>query len=322
MNDVERGAESRDLDREAKWVENWWSWDFSWRGRSERAYLVSHRVEVPASFPDGTAAKGPTKIVSLKDYWRWSLGLPGKERLLTDEELLAAGLLIEVGGEWFHLFHAPDIHTKRDTDGEAIRILQEIIRARLERMLPRPGADEHRPRVRQAAVPLTGGWLPGSLMRLGGTSSDLGLDFCRLFDVDLTGETVGRLRCCWCLLSGDARFARAAILGEANFEGAVFSGTPDFFETTFTGKVFWSKASFAEGVNFRRATFGAEVDFYGVTFQAFASFEQASFGSHAHFEHATFSGGASFDQALFRGILNFQSAQFLKEVSLLIAVEN
>ena len=300
--------------RESRWLEAWQSWDFSWHGRGDLAYLQASRVQVPASFPDGTVADGLTKTVSLKDYWRWSLGLPGKKRLLSDEELIKAGLLVQVGGEWFHLVHAPDIHLKTGATGEALPILQKIIEARVNLPLPRSWRDQRKAST-SFAIPFTGAWLPGSIVRLAARYSDLQLDFCRLFDFDLADAVIGKLRCSGCMFSGHANFSRALILDEANFECAVFMGMSDFFETTFSKKVLAESAAFMGAVTFRDTKFNATVDFCGVKFDAFVDFKQVIFSGSCDFERAVFAKGASFHEPVFYGLFSFWDTNFLGEVT-------
>tara|TARA_R110000751_G_scaffold80214_15_gene161905 strand:- start:21174 stop:21464 length:291 start_codon:yes stop_codon:yes gene_type:complete len=66
-------------DKEAAWLEMWRERDFTWTGRTKNAALQSEMVQVPAFFPNDMDRDGDFKNVSLKDYWRWSIGLPGDE---------------------------------------------------------------------------------------------------------------------------------------------------------------------------------------------------------------------------------------------------
>ena len=113
----------------ALWLELWEACDFSWDGladagweRGDDAIFAQHlkRWRAPADFPGPGKLHGTGetawKEASLQDYWRWSIGAPGWEhvpaedyRLLTDEELKQAGLLVERDGVWFHALHVPDV---------------------------------------------------------------------------------------------------------------------------------------------------------------------------------------------------------------------
>ena len=110
----------------ADWEAEWAANDFSWEG------LKNHKWRAPAVFRVSGELSGEGdseyKESTLQDYWRWSLGVPGyenTERLLTDEELLAADLLQEVDGQLWHIIHL------KKTDAAAHPALAPAIMARL-----------------------------------------------------------------------------------------------------------------------------------------------------------------------------------------------
>jgi hypothetical protein len=330
--------------REAAWLELWHARDFTWQGRPEKAALQTEMVEVPASFPDGREAKGDFKTVSLKDYWRWSVGLPGEERLLTDEEMREAGLLVEVDGETYHLIHAPDMGLKVDEHGTPLQILKDIVAARGKRVPKDIGTDADGNPNFTRALQLRGGWLPGGLLRHAGSEGAIHMSDARVSDIDLRSMKVGPLNCLGSLFIGKATFEKANFSGEAIFGGATFSGeayfrsatfkgianfsstvfksATDFVTTTFEAESYFNASSFGE-VNFRHAVFQNRAAFRGAwlgnagfpwtKFQDVAAFDNASFGSGLNFFTTRFSGRAYFGRIDIQPDveqINFKSAAF------------
>jgi len=286
--------------REAAWLELWHARDFTWPGRSEKAALQTKVVEVPASFPDGREAEGEFKTVSLRDYWRWSIGLAGEERLLTDQDMRAAGLLVEVKGETYHLIHAPDMGLKVDEQGAPLQVLTDVIAARAERVPDDIGTDaEERPNFARA-LQLSGAWLPGPLLRHTGTE----LSDARISDINLGFLKLGPLNC-----------HKSLFTGEASFNGATFSGWARFYRATFSGEANFGGATFSGEANFGRATFSGGADFWSAIFSGEANFGRATFSGEADFASANFSGGADFASATFRYSLTFEDGTFESVVS-------
>ena len=307
--------------REAAWFQLWLARDFTWRGRSEKAALQTEMVEVPASFPDGREAEGEFKTVSLKDYWRWSVGLPGEERLLTDEEMRAAGLLVEVEGETYHLIHAPDMGLKADEHGKPLQILTDIVAARGKRVPKDIGIAANRKRNFGRALQLLGGWLPGRLPRHAVTETAMRMSGACVSDIDLSDLKVGHLTCFGSLFtgkanfvgatfSGGAGFSSATFSGEAHFKGATFSDWAAFESVTFRGGAYFGRATFSSKAKFLRAIFSGVGDFRGATYSGEANFNIATFSGEANFQGATFSGWAGFEQATFSGVADFEDATF------------
>jgi hypothetical protein len=288
-------GDAEPVHKEAIWLELWHARDFTWHGRSEKAMLQTEMVEVPASFPDGREAEGEFKTVSLKDYWRWSIGLPGEERLLTDEEMRAAGLLVEVEGETYHLIHAPDFSLKQDQEGAPLQVLKDIVSARGAKVPEDIVANNYVPKFAKA-LQLSGGWLPGLLVIYAGEKVATELSGAHISAINLGGLKLGHLKCVETLFSG-----------EANFGDALFRGDADF-----------DNATFVEGSNFTHASFGGEGDrtlsFTGVTFIQTADFSSAYFNCYTSFRRATFyQGEADFSEANFEKQCDFYETQFLNE---------
>ena len=305
-----RYDEASPENREAAWLELWHARDFTWQGRSEKAMLQTEMVEVPASFPDGREAEGEFKTVSLQDYWRWSIGLPGEERLLTDEEMREAGLLVEVEGETYHLIHAPDMGLKADEHGKPLKILTDVVSARGKRVQEDIGTDANgRPNFARE-LQLSGGWLPGSLLRHTGAETAIDMSGARVSDIDLCNMKVGHLNCFRSLFTGKADFDFATFSGAARFYSATFSGKANFYSATFSGEADFNSAAFSGAAFFRDATFSGEAEFYSATFSGKANFYSATFSGEASFNNAAFSGEAVFRGATFSGEAFFMGATF------------
>ncbi|MEL6318369.1 MAG: hypothetical protein AAFR16_12115, partial [Pseudomonadota bacterium] len=111
---------------DALWEAMWRAADFSWAGLAdagwERGTYEANEAQrlkrwrAPADFPgDGRVhGEGDTawRQSNLQEYWRWSRfapGFAGEDRLLSDEELTRAGLLIEAEGVLWHVLHRPGL---------------------------------------------------------------------------------------------------------------------------------------------------------------------------------------------------------------------
>jgi len=299
-----RYDEASPQNKEAAWLELWHARDFTWHGRSEIAVLQTEMVEVPASFPDGREPEGEFKTVCLKDYWRWSVGLEGEERLLTDEEMREAGLLVEVEGETYHLIHAPDMGLKADEHGAPLRVLKDIVAARGKRVPEDIGTDGNGQPNFARSLQLRGSWLHGDVLRHAGTETALLLSGARISDVNLRGLKFGPLNC-----------VQSLFVGEADFRSATFSGAATFWRATFSGAVNFERATFSGEATFRNAAFSGEATFWRATFSGVAGFGYATFSSVATFRSATFSGAATFWRATFSGAVNFERATFSGEAT-------
>ena len=92
---------------DALWLAMWEAADFSWAGLADvsgrNPAIELKQFTAPEGFPIGGE-------ITLQDYWRWSLGVPEFEtdnRLLTDDELKQAGLLVARDGNLWHVLHLP-----------------------------------------------------------------------------------------------------------------------------------------------------------------------------------------------------------------------
>ena len=138
---VRKAAAKEDIS--ALWEAMWEACDFSWHGLADAGWardsfeenaareLKRWRapLEVLGAGDFATAGhEGVADMLTLQDYWRWSLGVPGFEnenRLLTDEELKREGLLVERQGRLYFALH--------DTESDASEhpTLSAMILARL-----------------------------------------------------------------------------------------------------------------------------------------------------------------------------------------------
>ncbi len=290
--------------KEAAWLEFWHARDFTWSGKSEKFALKTEMVEVPASFPDGREAEGEFKTVTLQNYWRWSIGLGGEERLLTDEEMREAGLLVEVDGEAYHLIHAPDMGLKTDEHGKPLQILTDIVTARGKRVPDDIGTDAYGRSNWARGLQLWGGWLPGELLRHIGSETAATMSIARVSDIDLSGLRTGPLEC-----------ARSLFVGKGNFISATFGGETSFTRTTFVGSANFETGTFSSSANFRAATFRGGASFGGAAFNGKADFGRTIFDDHATFGGATFSGETRFARATFSRSAVFETGTFSGEAN-------
>lgn len=336
--------------REASWLYLWRSRDFTWLGRSRKPALQTKIAVVPSSFPDGRESEGEFKKVSLQDYWRWSIGLPGEERLLTDAEMKEAGLLVEVDGETYHLIHAPDMAMKVDKHGISIQILKDIVAARSMHVPEDIGIGAYGIPKFARALQLKGGWLPGELLQNTGTETAIDMSGARVSDINLARRKVGHLHCygslfkgkatfdtvnfngvalfdsatfadCACFLgstfSRGANFSSATFKAEADFGHCAFIGDAYFGQSTLSGNANFTGSAFNCAANFGDVTFGGEVRFDGATFKSESIFEDATFSGETTFTDVTFSGEADFGAANFEGSLTFDKCTFECDVCFL-----
>lgn len=328
-------------DREAAWYDIWREQNFAW------TWLWNKIVEVPASFPDGRDGSGGVKRVSLSDYWRWSIGLPGEERLLSDDELSQHGLLVSVAGETYHLIHAPNPRLKVDEEGAPLRILSDIISARGQRIRDEVCKRDEGSKEGLLELNLSGCWLPGSILLDAGTNVPINGAYARLSSCDIERHEFGDLRFENSLFRGPATFQGSVFSGVTHFTGATFSsqiefmncefkgttkfsgstigGTARLFNTTFhkradfTAVIFsddgygstgFGNVKFFQSANFSAARFHAKADFQNASFNEKSFFAFAVFAKEACFDNVTFTGAAEFESASFSGIASFTGVTF------------
>ena len=341
------------------WQAAWRACDFSWEGladagwtRGESAHAAQKwkRWKAPIEFPGGggleTTDGRAWRQASLQDYWRWSIGItqdPWPGRLLTDDELMALGLLRDTEAGRFHLLHCPDVRpsvTGEDyrtlADGQAPAtatgageaqdepLLARLLLSRLTIALQLAGADAADPRAKLAGSRAGG---IDSVLRafaeageanailLDAAMSDLsgikasGLRF--LADTDFSDALLGDKARFYGARFGDGvQFSHASFGEDAWFANAHFAGRACFQGAVFADTVWFASAEFAGDPDFRTATFCADASFASADFAADAKFLQAFFGGTAGFSSVSFQGPAIFEGAAFKGMARFDSASF------------
>lgn len=331
-------------DLTAEWHDCWLELGFSWCGSKSLKDDNTIVIVASSAFPEaqkGTITEEYT--TNIKEYWRWSIGLPGDNRLLNDDELREMGLLVDVDGETYHLIHAPDFELKRDLETGAGHLLSLMITARswvaseLD-PLPKNAADIRR------ALQLQGSWLSTELIQFLISKHECPFDMSWAYieEIDLPksesilstfaplatyNALIGRADFEGALFNGSQIFSFVTFSGAANFNKAKFNGENLFWNATFSGDVSFNNATFNENgadlftnvtfngnASFDNAIFNVEAPFidwfYGAAFIGDASFRNASFNGHARFCDAKFNGDAHFTDAEFNGGADFYYVTF------------
>ena len=281
--------------------------DPSWDCVSESALLLN-QVDVPGSFPDGTPAQPGRKRVSLKDYWRWSIGLPGEERLMSDAELMELGLLVEVDGALFHLILALDMTLKKDPDSQMVRMLSDMIAAR-------SGLPSLQPERRSFyPVVLTCGCLPGSTLRGLQDGSVLIMDQAIIYEADFTGQVIGSAMFFSTRFIGRAAFVDTVFETRAYIEYVTFCGSADFHCAIFRCKAEIGFCHFLGTTSFRNALFDQRASFEDCKFSGSTQFDNTMFAAEVTFARADFIGNARFHKTVFQGFMGFSGTHLRQEV--------
>lgn|GEM_PF-5956157 len=325
---------------EAKWAEQ----DFSWDG------LKAHKWLAPLDFPGpGETVLGgdtPCRLSNLQEYWRWSVGVlsfENENRLLTDEELAAAGLLQTVDDTLWHVAHLKDAHahTHKPLSGAILARLKAAIatdedpwfeqtpdtrcqfagaRAKgIDRLFQQFTSAQDTYEGAEAVVHLNATF---SEFTSGSFRSLVFGDFTRFAHAQFTGDTeFDDAR-----FTGETGFYQAQFNGNASFISAQFADIANFTETKFISSASFKYALFARNTLFQGAHFLADATFldaqYAVdavftdaAFSGDTRFDHAQFKRAAHFKRVTFKGEARFEDVIFTGMATFKSAQFYKAAS-------
>ncbi len=285
-----------------KWLARWRRLDFSWAGLAEANWNAGTGedavkcwrapVEFPADLPilqDGDTAY---KQASLQDYWRWSFGFEGlipnldlnaPPRQLSDEELIAAGLLVRWDNQLWHILHRPETNLEwalaQETTGAGI--LLSVLSARLMAAgQGQSGGDQRLQLVGTRARKIDVLWNPPRSAPPRPLPKEIFIraEQSEFDDFNASSVTFG---------------------GGASFERSRFNGVSDFNEAKFKG-----------AVGFDRVLFGELTDFYGVAFKGAVSFERTVFGAETLFHGAWFAPEANFRHARFGDMADFSSSEF------------
>ena len=285
-----------------RWFAMWRSNDFSWEGLAETNWefgtdprSVMKRWRAPVDYPgDGEVigdGQHAYKQASLQDYWRWSFGfealLPdGAEETpvrLTDDQLIAAGLLVEYEGALWHILHRPaaSFVDALSDESKGPGLLARALSKRLEASGPDTGGVDNR-------VQLSGA---------------------RIKNVDLVMQRAGRAPAGF---RSPRLYVRTPLSEFETFavSGLSFGDTSLFEKCRFVRNCSFSTSKFGDSISFEQSIFGDQTDFYKAQFGANASFDRSEFGTETEFEAVRFGDRTSFRHVLFADYTRFEDAQF------------
>ncbi|MEO9969091.1 MAG: pentapeptide repeat-containing protein [Hyphomonadaceae bacterium] len=303
----------------ADWEAEWEAKDFSWEG------LKKHSWRAPVDFPGAGDVKGDGEMAyrksNLQEYWRWSLGVPDVDDqncLLSDKEMMSAGLLVDVDGALWHILH------RKGTHAAAHPALAPAILARLHTASSHYKVNDLLYRGPDGRVQFTGArasninrlwWQYGSAKNASADGALLHIkaDFAEMPHARCRGLHFGYASFGSAGFTGNASFGSATFTGEADFDSATFTSEASFRSATFTGDADFGSATFTGDADFDSATFTGEAYFASATFTGEASFFSATFTGEAYFDSAGFTGNAYFASAGFTGEASFRSATFTGE---------
>ncbi|MEL6830207.1 MAG: pentapeptide repeat-containing protein, partial [Pseudomonadota bacterium] len=249
-----------------RWFATWRSKDFSWDGLADASWefgpdseAVSKQWRAPVDFPgDGDVigdGQHAYRQANLQDYWRWSFGF---ESLLsddaeeapirfTDDQLIAAGLLVEYEGRFWHILHRPTASfvDALSDETKGLGLLARALSKRLEVSGPDTGGVDNR-------VQLSGA---------------------RVKNIDLIMQRAGRAPTGF---RNPSLYIRAPL---AEFEtlaasGLRFGDTSLFEKCRFVKNCTFSTAVFGDSVRFDQSNFGDQTEFYKAQFGANTSFDR------------------------------------------------
>ncbi len=282
------------------WRTDWRNSDFSWDALADADWSMgSQSVENPKCWRAPLDFPGHGKLVgsgdnayiqaSLQDYlrWSWGLGAVGEVTglaeqpiLLTDQDLIDAGLLTEWDNRLWHILHLPDTDLSKRHDPGAV-LLRDLLTQRLLRSRACDGgADLRLQLIGARAQNIHDVW--DDIDKIAPTRKDSTL-FIRSIQSEFT-----------------ACQSQFAIFGRGTqFEGSLFSGAANF-----------SGCTFGEGTKLDHSRFISSADFYKAKFARFASFEDVVFRGEADFELGQFGYETKFNTARFRENVNFKSTKF------------
>lgn len=309
----------------------WWAGrpDFSWKRLSRR--FVGGR---------GGNLYGDR---TLQDYWRRD---PETQKVRTDEELIAAGELVEApGGELWHIVHLPiEIKEhgqtiKANFGAEVWSNINRVLELRLREAKPETDSKDGRACLNGAVlVNLPAGRPRGDAAKEKREPLFLTIRhsiFLGPNDLDkvVFGKDADFSECCFAasawfddaLFEGDVTFATAMFLGDTRFSNATFEAEARFLKVTMLFGANFRDAKFKKLANFSRIRSHGGIDFEDAQFKN-AFFKQAEFLGSADFQGGRFEADALFDDAnfaeiawfnrrVFRGKASFERACFSKVVA-------
>ncbi|MFN3806009.1 pentapeptide repeat-containing protein [Asticcacaulis sp.] len=344
-----------DLGLSGLWTKLWGEFDFSWAGLAAAAWSeiddVTDKFQVkrwraPSEFP-GTKevlGEGPSawRASTLQEYWRW-IPKDGIEvgpdiswkdgRLASDQELLAAGALINHEGRLWHLAFLEPSAVNKD-EWAKLRQNETWWRKYIDsRLILSRHSEADEDKTNNPAYlalklskngDLTRASPQHSLVLSGVRNSEFYQEIISLLRLSSGARQRVSLLSDYAFISGldlsglrfapYTRFENAYIDGQVRFDGCDFGEGVSYRNATFGGQVTFRGTYFGAGADFREARFGESVSFGASHFEGSASFEGAIFIDDCSFRDAVFHGPTDYSEAVFQGSARFITATFLGEV--------
>jgi uncharacterized protein YjbI with pentapeptide repeats len=340
-----------DNTRNQQWWKRWWEIDYSWDGIARltddgtpRMPWVGWSVVPDRKRGEDTIVLSATtdkgRAATRQDHFRWDWQ---EKRLRGDDELLSAGLLIDVEGQpRFHAIHLPkqwrdgSESWKADLEHENWAALERETSCLLAGASPTATNIENgRPVIAGAdgRAQLQGVTLRE--IRAAEIPTELNIDalhlianfarFLRVSNMDslVFGPEVSFERT---VFEAGFWIQNAQFQGNAMFRQADFCGRTGIVESSFAGAASFARARFSHLANFMETTFEQNVSFSGAEFhgQAFfvkailkseCDFSDIRFQRAGSFSFVDFSGEASFNRCTFRDLARFYGTKFKKRAS-------
>ena len=311
------------------WLKGWYSQDFSWESLK--------RVEWRAPSRDNP---NETETLSLQDYWRFpsiaearrlldltkegvmEVNLPPERRpqrslndsqwgaavrslRLSDDELMALGLLLEYEGRLWHVAHLPVF----GEDGSPTAIAAESfwLKEKNYRELFAQRIQDSKPqRIQDGDADLG----PQTIAQFQGVQFRYGLPFSKG-----VGGQIAKPSYVYCkdaLFYSRQDWSRTRLGKQSNFANTIFLAEVDLsFSQVDSCELY--RSIFCGAVQFVRANFVNDADFDMVQFLSFATFTEAVFNGAAQFSKALFCQVAEFSEIDFKSSLFFSNAMFVDD---------
>ena len=319
-----------------EWLAEWRNLDFSWDGLARAEWAIGPRDtdnpkcwRAPLNFPGNgkLVGQGDKAYIqaSLQDYWRWSYGLTSfgqfenlgdQTILLSDEDLLDAGLLTEWNGSLWHIAHRPETDLKNSIPQheQGIMELAKLLKQRLLLSRAYDGGADHRVQlVGTRARNLHELWK--QLAAMGTTSEEktvyLRSEHAEFKDFFARDVRLGRgSQIESTLFVEPANFQRAIFEENVTLDHSRFLASADFYQARLSRGVSFADAVFRDAANFENAEIGWGAKFTTARFKEKADFSRANFGGQADFFGCHFLNDAFFTSADFGGEPNFGRVKF------------
>ncbi|MEM7662765.1 MAG: pentapeptide repeat-containing protein [Pseudomonadota bacterium] len=306
------------FEMDSTWETMWTAVDFSWSGVAggywdkdfQNIAEELKRWHPPTTFPNLSLHKKSEAAkqieATLQDYWRWSMGLPGHEKegkLLSDDELIELGLLVEYESKLWHIIHRPET----DISEHPILITQIISRLSAAWDYQNNGQDLYTLLIGARARGVDTVLRQYSLSQ---TDKERKTLYISAQLADLSGSNFSGLT-----FGNDAKFNRAKFGVGTDFSDTQFSDRTSFYSAQFDDGTMFSNAVFGRSTGFTKAHFGEYIAFNSVQFIGDVSFSEAQFGDKVSFIKSKYAGAANFEHSQFGDDLLFDIVIF-EEIAL------